>query len=199
MKIEISDSLFEQYQRLVKERFTSGSVAERIERFVELELRKFCVPGYERDGLTGVKSRFQLEQDVNRALWGEGWNDISVLHNRYLCLDIDDFKSYVDIHGLTKGDEVLVEIARDLGENYPGANIYRAGGDEFVVELGGVSFNPLRLNHAVTLKYSIVNVMVQRNTRRHHALRVIVFYLDKGIVEASERVTNIACKYPDIV
>lgn len=197
MKIEITDALFERYRQLIKQRYYSDDVAEHVERLIELELRKSCVPGYEMDGLTGAKSRFQLEYDLNRALWGNGWSDRSIFRNRYLCLDIDNFKSYVDVHGLPAGDEVLVEIARQLGEKYPNANIYRIGGDEFVVELGALPCVPLQVDPDVNLKYSIVDVAAQRNERRHHAHRVIMFYLDKGIVEASAQVTRIECKYLD--
>jgi len=197
MKIEITDSLFERYRQLIKEKYYSDDVAEHVQRLIELELRKACVPGYEMDGLTGAKSRFQLEYDLNRITWGSGWDDRSIFRSKYLCLDIDNFKSYIDVHGLTAGDEVLVEIANRLRGKYPDANVYRIGGDEFVVELGDLPFMPLQLDHDVNLKYSIVDVAVQRNDQRHHANSVIMFNLDKGIVEASEQVTNIECKYPD--
>ncbi len=197
MKIEITDSLFEQYHQLIKDRFHSDDVGEYVERLIELELSKCCAPGYELDGLTGAKSRYQLEHDLNHALWGGGWSDRSIFRNQYLCLDIDNFKNYLDSHGLTVGDEFLVEIAEQLRQKHPNANIYRIGGDEFVVELGGLPFVPLQVDRDVNLKYSIVDVAAQRNDRRHHANRVIMFNLDKGIVEASEQVTNIECKYPD--
>lgn len=195
MKIEITDSLFEEYCQLIKERYFSENVGEHIEHLIKSELYKFCVSGYELDALTGTKTRYQLEQDINCALWGESGNDLSIFRNRYLCLDIDNFKKYIDFHGLTAGDQMLVEIAQQLRQKYPNANIYRFGGDEFVVELGPLPFIPLKIHDDVTIKYSIVDIAVERNARRHHSHRVIMFNLDKGIVEASEQVMNIKCEF----
>ena len=86
MKIDIADSLFEEYRFLIKDKYLSEDVSEHVERLIKIELRKFCVPGYESDSLTGTKTRFQLERDLNRTLWGDGWNDHSIFKNRYLCL-----------------------------------------------------------------------------------------------------------------
>jgi diguanylate cyclase (GGDEF)-like protein len=197
MKVEIDDSLYEQYLQLIKQQYGSEDISTHLEQLIELELWKSCAPGYESDALTGAKSRYQLQSDLDRALFGSGWNDRAIFRNRYLCLDIDNFKSYLDVHSLTAGDEILVEIARQLRLKYPNTNVYRFGGDEFVVELGDLPFVSLPVNSEIRLKYSIVNVVIHRNDRKHHAHRVIMFYLDKGIVEASEEVTNIDCKYPD--
>lgn len=197
MKIEISDSLFEQYRQLIKSRFLTDDVAERIESLIEIELRKFCVSGNELDSLTGVKTRFQLDWDIDKALWGNGWSDTSIVRNRYLCVDIDNFKKYLDFHGLSNGDKILKKIAEHLKEKYSESKVYRIGGDEFVAEIGDLLFTPFEIDKDINLKYSIVDVAVQRNDQRHHSNRVIMFNFDKGIVEATEEVTKIECRYPD--
>jgi diguanylate cyclase (GGDEF)-like protein len=197
MKIEIPDSLFEQYKELIKSRFLTDDVSKSIESLIEIELRKFCVSGFELDGLTGTKTRFQLQKDLTNALFGEGWNDNSIYRNKYLCLDIDNFKKFLDFHGPSKGDKILKKIAKYLKEKYSDSNVYRIGGDEFVVEIGELNFTPFKVDEDINLKYSIVDVAVQRNDRKHHANRVIMFNLDKGIVEASENVTKIECRYPE--
>lgn len=199
MKVEISDSLFEQYQQLIKTRFLSDNVSKFLEQLIEIELRRYGVSGYELDNLTKTKSRFQLDRDLNQYLFGEGWNDHSIFTTNYLCLDIDNFKKYLDFYGLKAGDKILIKIAEQLKENYSDSKIYRFGGDEFVVEIGDFSFTKIEVDKDINLKYSKVNVVVQRNDRKHHAHRVIMFNLDKGIVEASENITNVECRYPEII
>lgn len=196
MKIEISDSLCKQYEQFIKDRFLSDDVAKSIENLIENELRKFCVSGYEIDWLTGAKTRFQLERDLSNAIFGNGWSDDSILSSRYLCIDIDNFKKYLDFYGLPAGDNILKKIAEKLSEKYSEANIYRIGGDEFAVEIGDIPLNPLEIDKDINLKYSIVDIAVKRNDRKHHANRVVMFHIDKGIIEASESVTKIECIYP---
>jgi diguanylate cyclase (GGDEF)-like protein len=194
MKIDIPGPLYEQYQKLVKEMFCSDDVPEYIHKLIESELRRFYVPGYELDALTNCKTRYQLECDVNRATLGSSSWDHSIFRSNYLCLDIDNFKSLLDVCGLSTGDEILREIARQLHANYANANVYRFGGDEFVVQLAEERYLHLELPSEITLKHSIVKVAAERNQRRNHYVnRVIMFHLDKGIVDATREGNEIIC------
>jgi len=199
MKVEISDSLFEQYKEFIKTRFLTENISEQIEQLIERELNKYCVLGRELDVLTGTKTRHQLIQDLTRSLGGQGYNDNSILKTTFLCLDIDNFKKYLDFHGLTAGDQILIKIAEQLKRNYPKSNIYRIGGDEFVVEIGELNFTPFEIDKNINLKYSIVDISVQRDERSHHTNGLIMLNLHKGIIYASKNVTKIECKYPEIV
>lgn len=199
MKVEISDSLFEQYREFIKTRFLTENISEQIEQLIERELNKYCVLGRELDVLTGTKTRHQLIQDLTKSLGGQGYKDNSILKIKFLCLDIDNFKKYLDFHGLTAGDEILKKVAEQLKRNYPNSNIYRIGGDEFVMEIGELNFTPFEIDKDINLKYSIVNISVQRNERGHHARGLIMLNLHKGIIYASKNVTEIECKYPEIV
>ena len=91
------------------------------------------------DALTGAYSRATLnerfKEEVERA-------------HRYhrplslLFMDIDHFKSVNDGFGHIRGDEVLVEFTRRLVENKRrGDQVYRFGGDEFVVLLPETDLN----------------------------------------------------------
>lgn len=195
MKIEIPDSLYNQYKKLIEERYLSDDVSEYVQQLIEIELQKSCAPGRDTDPVTNCKTRYQLEHDINSAMFGSGWQDHSVYTNKYVCIDIDNFKHFMDLYGLSTGDEVLQEIGRLLRTAYGDANVYRFGGDEFVVELGEDDYRPLKLAWDVTLKYSVVKVSAQRNSRRNHYInRVIIFHLDKGIVESTPAGNEIICQ-----
>ncbi|MDR3613475.1 MAG: diguanylate cyclase [Candidatus Obscuribacterales bacterium] len=194
MKIDIPDQLYEQYLALIQERLFSDDVAHHVQTLIEFELRKRCVPGYEIDLLTNCKSQYQLELDISRATSGDGWKDHSIYRCNYLCIDIDNFKRIVDVDGMTASDELLQEIGRQLQSKYAGANVYRFGGDEFVVEVKDAHWLPLDLPEQINLKYSIVKVEAEKNQRRNSFVnRVIMYHLERGIVESKREGNEIIC------
>lgn len=196
--IEIDARLYQQYQNLLKERFRTTDSAQAIQRLIEQELRKHRAPGYDADPLTGSKTRYQLEFDIQQAVMGKGWQDESIFENRYLCIDIDNFKSYLDHNGIAPGDNVLKDVADQLQKDYPACNVYRYGGDEFVVELGGEAIVPLPGNLPVTLKHSVVSVTLKRDTRiRWFLSTAILYHLEKGFMEATPKGTEIMFCYPE--
>jgi diguanylate cyclase (GGDEF)-like protein len=193
MKIDISDDLFEQYQKLIKKHFLSDSVSENIEQLIKHELLRFGGTDHEYDGLTGCKTRFQLMRDFSAAIY-----KTSTYVTRYLCLDIDNFGRYGERYNLKAGDAILVEIAKLLERNYPQKNIYRTGGDEFVVELGDAPFVHPQMT-AVNIKHSIVNIQIDQDRRGHYDFgRAFSIYIERGIVESSLNGTSITFKYPSI-
>lgn len=76
-----------------------------------------------RDELTGLPGRRAL----NEAL--------AKLGNRYslAMLDIDHFKKFNDTHGHDVGDQVLKMVAGKLATVGGGGNVFRFGGEEFLV------------------------------------------------------------------
>ena len=76
-----------------------------------------------RDALTGLNNREALSQD--RKLF---YNVPLIV----VMADIDGFKQVNDVHGHAVGDRALRQAAQVLRETYPGALIYRYGGDEFL-------------------------------------------------------------------
>ncbi|MBC7875705.1 MAG: diguanylate cyclase [Anaerolineales bacterium] len=196
MNVEISDNLLEKYREVIKRRMLSDDVSKFMEILIEVELRKFGEEGYAQDGLTGCKNRFQVARNFKEALWKNGWNDTSVFRNKYLCVDIDKFKKYIDIHGLMIGDNLLKDLAKQLAQNYPGKNIYRYGGDEFIVELNDAIFQPIQLPD-VEIKYSLIDVVINRdNHNGYNFERAFDMYLEMGILESSSKVTFINFRYP---
>jgi len=52
-----------------------------------------------------------------------------------LYLDLDKFKQVNEQFGHAIGDKILVEFSNTLSERFGHNNIYRLGGDEFLVLL----------------------------------------------------------------
>lgn len=80
------------------------------------------------DGLTGVGNRTALSQKVD-ALSHMG-GSVGVIF-----ADVNGLKEINDAHGHSAGDEVLQSAAHMLSGIWGAANVYREGGDEFVVLL----------------------------------------------------------------
>jgi diguanylate cyclase (GGDEF)-like protein len=195
MNIEIADDILEKYRAHIKQRMLSDDVGKYIEYLIEGELRKFGAEGYVHDGLTGCKNRVQAAGDFKEALWGNGWNDRSIFRNQYLCIDIDKFYRFMDIHGLMAGDDLLKQLVNLLQEKYPGQSIYRYGGDEFIVEMKDALFQPIQLPE-IEIKYSIINVEIKREGRsRYNFERFFDMYIEMGILLSSSTVTKIDFTY----
>ena len=109
----------------------SGSIGERD------QLRQRLHQQATQDQLTGLHNRAATSDALDQALArarrsAEG---IAVLH-----VDLDDFKRINETYGNTTGDAVLREVATRLRHTAgDAAFVSRAGGDEFVVLVEGVS------------------------------------------------------------
>jgi diguanylate cyclase (GGDEF)-like protein len=124
-------------------------------------------------------------------------SDRSLYQQRFLCIDIDNFKAYLDVHGLTAGDEALRTISRELRDHFGAADVYRFGGDEFVIVLGERQVWTPNVPDEITLKHAVVDVEVQRNQRRNHYLnRLIEHFLDAGVLASKPAGIHIACTTP---
>ncbi len=89
------------------------------------------------DALTGVPNRMLLADRMRQAIaqTSREQNMVAVCY-----LDLDGFKPVNDTYGHEAGDQVLVEVAKRLGNTIRGGDtVARLGGDEFVVLLLGLS------------------------------------------------------------
>ncbi|MFP4202542.1 MAG: HD domain-containing phosphohydrolase [Candidatus Acetothermia bacterium] len=88
--------------------------------------------GSELDQLTGLYSRGYFNRIIQEEMdRGEKYSDTSVT---FLMFDLSGFKEVNSRHSHLKGDEVLIEIAGLLKENFPAADlIVRYGNDEFLL------------------------------------------------------------------
>ncbi len=90
------------------------------------------------DALTGLKNRSRLGRDA-KAMLAAGYGPLHLL-----VLDMDSFKRVNDTFGHIVGDEYLRSFARSAVEALGGdGEMYRVGGDEFVVLYHGKSVDGL--------------------------------------------------------
>ncbi|MDP4301860.1 putative bifunctional diguanylate cyclase/phosphodiesterase [Leptothrix discophora] len=81
-----------------------------------------------QDVLTGLANRRQLGERLGQALARDSER------GAVLLIDLDDFSDFNDTRGHEVGDQLLIAVARRLGENLrPGDTLARMGSDEFVL------------------------------------------------------------------
>lgn len=103
------------------------------------------------DRVTGLRNRFALERDVQRA------GDQGTL----LLLNIDGFGRFNDFYGTAIGDLLLKRVAIELDDNLAnreGIRIYRLGAAEF-----GVLCNKSDCLNSTTLAQDILALLEQRD------------------------------------
>lgn len=116
-----------------------------------------------RDGLTGLYDRGRLERQgpIHVADVLAAGRSISLI-----LVDIDGFKSTNDRHGHSTGDQVLRLVSGKLTETMRSSdNIYRYGGDEFVILMDDVTHDAAlavaeRLRRAVEVASAAENIPV---------------------------------------
>ena len=85
----------------------------------------------QRDKLTGLKNRFGFYSDYKNKLKNFQENISSLI----IC-DIDHFKKVNDTYGHNGGDAILTSVAKIFLQEISGiGNVYRWGGEEFVIVL----------------------------------------------------------------
>ncbi len=83
----------------------------------------------DKDGLTGLLLRGQYEEDFKNMKQG----DFCVVY-----FDINNLKKTNDSLGHRFGDKLITAAAESLKSQFRGENIYRTGGDEFIVLANGI-------------------------------------------------------------
>jgi len=90
----------------------------------------------EMDELTNIYNRRSFSEHI------EYLKNNSIEHKiGVIMFDIDFFKKYNDFYGHTKGDIVLADVAKaikDYVRQYTGCQLFRYGGEEFVVVTDGI-------------------------------------------------------------
>ena len=101
------------------------------------------------DDVTGLPNRRFLFEQVKRSM---AMNLESGANGALMYIDLDQFKTVNDSRGHDIGDMLLLEVANRLRANLHAADtIARAGGDEFVVLLEGLSGEPIEAAKQVEL------------------------------------------------
>jgi GGDEF domain-containing protein len=142
------------------------------------------------DALTGCRTDL-------RGLWFEAVSGHvhCRLQGRYLCIDVDDFKRFIDHEGLPVSDGILTSIGRALRAHYGDDAVFRTGGEEFVVALGDAPVAVPPPPRGITLKHCLLDVDVEGGRRHHHALSLLLASLARAMVEATPEGSEIVCRY----
>lgn len=94
------------------------------------------------DPLTGVKNRRSMDEELAMAAASAARTGISYA---LVLLDIDHFKKINDEHGHSAGDDVLTEMVALIEQNVRRSDqLFRFGGEEFVLLMSGVDHTGLR-------------------------------------------------------
>jgi len=94
------------------------------------------------DPLTGVKNRRAMDEELEIA---QAHATRSGITCALILLDIDHFKKINDEYGHSVGDIVLVDLVRVLRKNTRKSDqVFRYGGEEFVLLLPGVDDNGIK-------------------------------------------------------
>jgi len=92
-----------------------------------------------RDLLTGVMNRNEMNDYVERLAEGRCSGSVGVIF-----ADVNGLKEANDTKGHNAGDELLINIASAMKNVFDLHEIFRAGGDEFVIILTGITEDMLQ-------------------------------------------------------
>lgn len=86
------------------------------------------------DDLTGIKNRNSMQETMRQLDEGEHFRTLGVVN-----MDLNELKKVNDTLGHVAGDNVIVYAAEIVKEIYGTEELYRPGGDEFLVIMKGKS------------------------------------------------------------
>jgi len=113
---------FFMYLALMMERWTMHPALDKMDSLAHV------------DGLTGVHNRtsfLEMQANLNQKI-SEGQASFG-----YVMFDANNLKKINDQYGHKMGDAYLLSVVEMLRKSFPGCQIYRTGGDEFVVMVEG--------------------------------------------------------------
>lgn len=194
MNIEVDDLVYKEYTKQISnnyhnitEKDLQNYVTEEIDRHLNSQLWGICSPGYERDRLTNVKTRYYLERQINKYL-----NEVEDrrINLTLLVIDLKNLRSYNDNYGLGSGDKLIRKVANHLKKIYNDGIIYRFGGEEFVVDLTGIDYREVADLSEIAIKKSIIRIDIDLpniNSAKNsliiwHMVPFIISYIHHGIV-----------------
>ena len=141
-----------------------------------------------KDPLSGLYNRLSLTEKIN---WLIQTSERSNAKFALLFLDLDNFKTFNDIHGHEFGDEILVEVSRRLLHSIRSNDIVsRLGGDEFVVILPEIKNNEHILEVIQRIQSELNSPIVLDETKYHITCSIGVTIYPKDGEDVSTLLKN---------
>lgn len=192
--------LYKEYQEIV-----NSEKSRSIDLKIELQRKESAWKNAQeqslKDALTGVGNRMKLKRDFIKILCKDSKQDKAITFG---IMDIDHFKSLNDTLGHVMGDKCLCTIAKKIDELIKGiGNVYRFGGDEFVVIFKDVSLDEVD-EFALKLKSEIFSSVDETNItlsqgyvhlvpKSTDSLELILNEADKALYEIKQNGRNGYC------
>lgn len=151
-----------------------GLVYRTVGHAIDITERRKWQERAEKDGLTGLLNRQTMEYKVNDLLRRKQFRGV------FFLFDIDDFKMVNDTCGHTRGDGLLMCIARIFEMNFRNEDLKcRLGGDELAV----LTVNPMDEDHIIRRAEDILQAV--RRLQEDMQLNVPIS-ISVGIARAEE-------------
>ena len=184
--VDIPDELWVR----LEDKYGPSQLGERFATMIERELRDPDI-----DALTGCRSKQALEYDILIAV-DRAARDRKRYIQSFLCCDVDNFTHFVDYHGFGHSDQLLIQLADRLKST--AREVYRYGGDEFIVMGQKLEISDLSSGLGVNVRQSIVDVDLPVDvSRRKRVKSWIMFYLHRGLVQPELLGERIFCREHD--
>ena len=90
------------------------------------------------DPLTGIKNKHayvELEERLDKLIHDKEIDEFSLF-----IFDLNDLKNINDVYGHDMGDKYIIKSVEIIAKRFKGGEIYRYGGDEFVIVLQGALY-----------------------------------------------------------
>lgn len=121
------------------------------------------------DSMTGLLNKSTVEESIKTAISSASSDSIGVL----MMIDIDLFKNVNDTLGHLAGDEVIMQIARQLRRTFRENDfIGRVGGDEFIVYMQDVKETAFVFEKAKALCESVEQMF--ENHQQNYAITISI-------------------------
>ena len=146
LKVNTHDEIQELTESI---KFMEESVVERINELVEVnnaltnseEQKEKMTVLAKVDSMTGVYNKrayFEMEERLNQEI-SKGHAAFSIT-----MIDLNDLKITNDTLGHEKGDALIVKVVEVIKNTFVHSNVYRVGGDEFVVLSEGTDYKNIK-------------------------------------------------------
>jgi GGDEF domain-containing protein len=186
MDISIPDKVAADYKKILEQQGKQAvELNTAVTQLLLRELRRMIAPGYEKDPFTGARTRFSLGAFIEANVHGDKYPAGSFYEEKFLCVDIHQFRKFIEKHGAEEGQRFLRELSGTLIAAYGAERVFRYGGDDFIVVLGQDAVCSFPKHEDVKVKYSTVNIKAPRNQAHYQrTIGEITYLLDKGLVMA---------------